>query len=364
MSRNEARTHTKIDPLLRRAREETSLIGFLNVFLRHRWIIAICALIGMTIALVTSFEETSSYATKVEFTPRGASTGLLAGIASQYNLSIIGSDPSQSIEFYEALLRSNELLRRVAAREYQVRVKGRVVRGQLPVFYGIHAGSRDAELDLAADQLRNRILTTSTRRTGIVTFFLSAPYPDLTEQLGNNMLSELDVYNTQRRRSQVTQEREFIQKRVEESQLALAKAENDLRNFQEVNRQYFSSPTLRLENNRLEREVTRRSDIYTSLSQAEERARIEEVRDTPAITVVEPPTYPVSPDLGNGVRNTLLGLIAGMLIGIVIAFVRERIRETQVEHSPAYATFTDLKRETLKDLSRPLVPVGKLFRAR
>lgn len=364
MSRSNALRAPKIDPLLRRAREETSLIGFVNVLLRHRFLIAICALIGLVIALAGSFRETRYYSTTVEFTPRGASSSLLAGIAAQYNLSIVGVDPSQSIDFYEGLVKSNELLRRVAAREYQVQVNGRLVRGTLPTFYRIHAGTQPAEIDLAALELRNHISTSSNRRTGIVTFYLGTPYAELTQQIGNNMVSELDIYNTERRRSQVTQERAFISKRVDESRLALAQAENDLRSFLDLNREYRSSPGLTLDYDRLEREVARRSDIYTSLSEAEDRARIEEVRDTPAISIVEPPSLPMSPDIGNGVRDTLLGTIAGMLIGIVLAFVRERIRETESEHSSAYSTFTELKRDTMRDLARPLAPVGKLFRAR
>ena len=140
---------------------------------------------------------------------------MLAGIAAQYNLSIVGVDPSQSIDFYEGLVKSTELLRRVAAREYQVRMNGGLVRGTLPVFYKIHAGSKDAEIDLAVDELRNHVAVSSNRRTGIVAFYLSAPYADLTQQIGNNIVSELNVFNTERRQSQVTQERVFIGKRVE-----------------------------------------------------------------------------------------------------------------------------------------------------
>src|SRR5205085_8320835 len=130
--RNGTRTRSRIDPLLRRAREETSLIGFVNVLLRHRLLIAVSALIALVIALAGSFRETRYYTTEVEFTPQGASSGLLAGIAAQYNLSIVGVDPSQSIDFYEGLVKSTELLRRVAARDYQVRVNGGLVRGALP----------------------------------------------------------------------------------------------------------------------------------------------------------------------------------------------------------------------------------------
>ena len=363
MSREVTQAQPALDPLLRRAREETSLLGFANVLLRHRRLIGWCILLSALVFLASALREARSYSAKVEFTPHGARSGLLAGLAAQYSLSILGADPSQSIDFYEALLVSNELMRRVAQREYQVRMNGRTVRGALPAFYGIHAGSKAAEIDLAALELGTHIRTEVTRRTGIVAFWVSAPYPDLTQQLAANVVKELDVYNTERRRSQVTAEREFIEKRVEDSRVALARAENDLRSFLDLNRQYTTSPSLKLENDRLQREVTMRQDLYTSLARSYEQARIEEVRDIPTITIVEPPDLPTSPDIRYGVRNILLGAIAGMLLGIVVAFLRERIRETRAEASPTFTVFSDLKEATLRDLARPWRPVGRLFRA-
>jgi hypothetical protein len=73
--------------------------------------------------------------------------------------------------------------------------------------------------------------------------------------------------------------------------------------------------------------------LYTALSAAYDRARIEEVRDIPAISIVEPPRFRKVQTTSYGLRNVLLGTIAGMLIGIVIAFIRERMRETQTEAS-------------------------------
>jgi len=363
MTRGATQERPSFDPLLRRAREETSLLAFANVLLRHRRLIGACTLVGGLVVFASTLGEQPYYSTRVQFTARGAPSGLLAGIAAQYGLSIVGSDPSQSIEFYEDLLKSTELLRQVAKREYQVRTPNGMVRGTLPVLYQIHAGSREAEINLAALELRDHILTNATRRTGLVTFFVSTAYPDLTQQAARNMVSELDVYNTERRRSQITAERTFIEQRLAESSAALARAENDLRGFRDLNREYLSSPTLSLENDRLNREVTMRQQLYTSLSQAYEQARIEEVRDTPAITIVEPPDLPSTSDVGYRLRNRLLGAIAGMLLGIVLAFVRERVHETEVEGSRTFAAYSELKRATMRDLARPWRPVGRLFRA-
>jgi uncharacterized protein involved in exopolysaccharide biosynthesis len=299
----------------------------------------------------------------VLFTSRGSQSGLLAGIAAQYDLSIVGSDPSQSIEFYGDLLKSHELLREVAKKEYQIHDRKEVKRGTLPQLYGIHAGTRDAEIELAVDVLRGHILTSTSRRTGVVTYSVTAPKAELVQQIAQNMVTQLDLYNSETRRSQATAERNFVEARLAESRLALSGAEDQLRAFRDNNHEYASSATLSLENDRLQRQVAMRQHLYTALSQAYEEARIAEVRDIPAISIVEPPELPSSPDTEYGTRNTLLGAIAGMLIGIVLAFVRERFYETKASGSRTFADFSDLKRATLGDLARPWQPVGRLFRA-
>jgi uncharacterized protein involved in exopolysaccharide biosynthesis len=342
-----------IHPLLSRAREETSLLGFVNVLLRHRGIIAATTLLATIVCLASALMEPKYYSTRVLFTARSASAGALGGIAAQFGLSIVGEDPSQSIEFYEDLLRSNELLRQVAKHEYRVQMPKGVVTGQLPVFYGIHAGTRDAEVDVAAATLRPDIQTNATRRTGIITFIVAAPYPDLAQQVAMTMMTELDRYNTERRRSAVTAERRFIEQRLAEARAALTQAEANLEQFLEVNREYKTAPKLSIESDRLDREVQMRQQLYTSLSSAYDKARIEEERDVPAISIVEPASLPDGPDTSYGMRNTLLGAIAGLLVGIVIAFIRERMRETKDEGTAAYSVYTDLKRATVADLARP-----------
>jgi len=102
--------------------------------------------------------------------------------------------------------------------------------------------------------------------------------------------------------------------------------------------------------------------LYTSLTQAYEQARIAEVHDIPVISIVEPPELPTEADTSYGLRNTLLGTIAGILVGIVLAFVRERLYETRESGSRVFADFSDLRRATLGDLARPWQPVGRFFR--
>jgi uncharacterized protein involved in exopolysaccharide biosynthesis len=59
--------------------------------------------------------------------------------------------------------------------------------------------------------------------------------------------------------------------------------------------------------------------MYTTLTQAYEQARIDEVRNTPVITVVEPPESPVRPDSRRLVSWLAVSLVVGVLAALAAA---------------------------------------------
>lgn len=72
--------------------------------------------------------------------------------------------------------------------------------------------------------------------------------------------------------------------------------------------------------------------VFTSLNQAYEQTRIDEVRDSPVITVVERPEVPVLPDRRRLMLKGILALMVGGMLGIFVAFGREfMIRGRQQE---------------------------------
>ena len=76
----------------------------------------------------------------------------------------------------------------------------------------------------------------------------------------------------------------------------LQEAENRLAGFLKVNRDYQNAPDLRFQYDRLNREVSIQQQLFVSLAQSFEQAKIDEVRDTPVISVVEAPEVPARPD--------------------------------------------------------------------
>ena len=103
-------------------------------------------------------------------------------------------------------------------------------------------------------------------------------------------------FNLLTRQTRAGAERRFVEARLQEAADSLRLVENRHKAFLQANRDFRNSPQLKFENDRLERDVQFQQQLYTSLAQSFEQARIDEVRNTPVITVLEPPDLPASPD--------------------------------------------------------------------
>ena len=65
-----------------------------------------------------------------------------------------------------------------------------------------------------------------------------------------------------------------------------------------------------------------RQQLYTTLSEAYNQARIDEVRNTPALTIIEPPREPAEPDSRLLLLRALIGLVGGAAVGVILSLVR------------------------------------------
>jgi hypothetical protein len=167
----------------------------------------------------------------------------------------------------------------------------------------------------------------------------------------------------QRRQSQAAAEREFTFRRLEEVRGDLRQAENRFEAFLERNRG-FDSPSLLFEQDRLRRAVSLQQQLFTTLAQAYEQAKIDEVRDTPVITVIEAPETPIRPEPRGTVRKVVLAALGGTLLGLALAFGLDFTRRVEDDGSPEYAEFQKLKRAAVDDLTHPWRPLVRLVRPR
>jgi len=237
----------------------------------------------------------------------------LAGLATQFGVSL-GAEASRSPAFYADLLRSREILSEVL----QAKVAGPTPRDSITVhdLYRVSGSTPEQRDDEGIKALRARITLAVDQRTDVVRVAVEAPSPVAAQDVLQLLLDRLADFNLHTRQSTAGERRKFIEGRVATSEQQLRGAEDALRTFYQRNRQLQSSPQLRFEEQQLTRQVAVQQDLYLTLRREYETARIEEVNNTPVLTIIDQPTVPgwrIRP------RRTITVLLVTFVVAILVS---------------------------------------------
>jgi uncharacterized protein involved in exopolysaccharide biosynthesis len=165
-------------------------------------------------------------------------------------------------------------------------------------------------------RLRASLAITPDAKTNVVSLGVDARDPQLAYQIAQALLVNLDRFNVSVRRSRAGNEREFLEGRVSDAQNDLQAVEGDLERFLSTNRgDTRSSPSLAFREARLRRKVDLAQTRFVELQRQLDQARIQEVRDTPAITVLDKPNLPERHYKPRRSLVVLVLLVLGMLAG-------------------------------------------------
>lgn len=306
-----------------------------------------------TVALIAGFTLLSprTFTSEASFLPQMSdptATSGLAQIAGQFGLSLPAGDPSQSPQFYAELVVSREILApllELQFDEFGVPAAGEL-RGPSPIALMDMARIRGRTDDIRREKgikwLRKDVVRVNTsRQTGVVSVTATTKWSEVSKTLVDSIFSSLNRFNLQSRQSQARSERTFVQERIADAEARLRETESELRVFLEQNRIVSSSPSLVFERDRIAREVNVRQQVYTSLVQALEQARIAEVRNTPLITIVERPDVPARPDERGWLLRLVGGLMLGISIGAAIVLIRASSRQLTSEAGGDVAAWND-----------------------
>ncbi|HKT61223.1 MAG TPA: Wzz/FepE/Etk N-terminal domain-containing protein [Gemmatimonadales bacterium] len=331
---------------------EVSLIGIAAMLLRQRRAIALCVVLGGALALAVGLLRPRTYTATAAFLPGGETDrfSALQGLAAQFNLQqLIGGSSQATPDFYVALLTSRDILGAVV--DSGVEVKGK--RVFLADYLKVNAPTPAIRRERAIERLERTIGANADTRTGMVNLSVKLKSSPLAGATARRLLDLLNEFNLRTRQSQARAERLFVESRLREVNADLRAAEDELQAFFQQNRDYRNSPALAFQQERLQRVVSLRQQVATTLAQAYEQSRIDEVRDTPVISVIEPPADPAEPDRRRLLVRIIVGVILGGLIGLLAAAALEFMGQSRAEGGDEFADFVRLRREALSDLRRP-----------
>ena len=154
-------------------------------------------------------------------------------------------------------------------------------------WYRVKGASREMQREAAVDRLRADLAADVATKTGVVHVSVTLRDPILAAGVNRRLLELINEFNLHTRQTQAGAERRFTEQRMAEVRTDMNEAERRLASFLKVNRDYQNAPDLRFQYDRLSREVNIQQQLFVSLAQAFEQAKIDEVRDTPVISVIE-----------------------------------------------------------------------------
>ncbi|HVF38663.1 MAG TPA: GNVR domain-containing protein, partial [Gemmatimonadaceae bacterium] len=306
--------------------DEVSLFAVGTMLLRNRWRIIRWMLIGGALTAVLVFIKPAQFVASASFIPQGTdpTRSGLASIAGQLGLSLPTGGQNLSPDFYAQLLRSRMLLLQIARQTFTVAELG----GQKRTFdqlFEIKGETRAEREERAVRVLRKIISSSAGKTTNVVELSVVTKWPSVSLAIASALVEAVGEFNVKTRQGQAAAERRFVEGRLSAARAELRAAEDRLQNFLQMNREFARSSELSFERERLQRDMMLQQQVFTSLTESVEEVRIREVRDTPVITIVEPPSAETIPKSQKPAFYILLGLFIGAFVGAVLTLISEAL---------------------------------------
>lgn len=331
-----------------------SPIDLIALLRRHRGKIlgvgALCAFaLGATgIVGKRQWEARSAF---TSFQSGSALPGSLSALSQQLGVQLPQNGDGGTPLFYSVLIRSRGVMRALLAQPYPfVDSDSRDLGAVLEVKEDV---TGDLRREATVDKLLKALAVDLNRESGIVIVTVKTPDPQVSLWINSSLLKLMDTYFGAIRRTRAGSERRFADEQRIVSKGEVRTAERALEAFLRNNKNYSGSPALMTQYEQVSREVSLRQSVYSSLEQAFYKARLDEARDTPSISVIEQPVRPPKPMS----RFILLRVLFGFVLGAVVVAL---ILVLQVMLAPAIGRAASVVPLTNAEGSRALdVPSAK-----
>jgi len=266
---------------------------------------------------------------------------------------LISSKMMSESQLYVELMKSAPVLDRVLSRNYT-----NVLDGQQGTLYDLWDIS---DKELARRELDSRTSITANAKTGIVSLSIETMCPKLSSDIANEYIKQLDLFKQSLDRDMAGEVNSFLQEQLTTQEKAVANAEKKQAEFLAENRNYMSGddPGLKLEVERLERDVFFQRQVLLNLMQLKASSDMDREKEIPRLSVIEraePPTVKSGPHRIKSIAAVTFASLAFIvgLIALQIAYQTRFSRSTQQEIEDSYRTVSKDVRYLANRISRPL----------
>lgn len=256
--------------------------------------IAVISLSAAVLALAISFLIPVYYKSQTVLLPETdkGKLGSLSSIASLASLAGVnvpgGADISR---LYPSILTSETVLRGVIEKEYATEKFSKPVN--LITYLDLNEDTPQENFDKALKNLRDLMTATLENKSSIVTATVEMREPQLAADVLNAVVAETDKFMRLKKMSNASEQRKWVEERLQQVEVELRNAEEALKNFRERNRRIGDSPQLLLEQERYLRDLQVKTTMVIELKKQAELAKIDEIKNITIVNVLDEARAPV-----------------------------------------------------------------------
>ena len=312
----------------------------------------VCAIIAglLTFLIPATYTSTTTFVTASQRDVT-ATLGNFANVASQLGVGL-PSNPSNSPQFFADVLRSRQVMEDVVrTRIPDPRTTRPADSAAIGDLYTRARGSPAMRVSEAVKALMRESAVSLNPRTNIIELRVSSRYPSAAAMVGRQFLTVLNRFNLETRQSQARERRRFVADRLHEAQDSLALAERAQQNFLLTNRGNFrSAPTLDAEYERIQRLIQTYHDLYSNFRREYETARVDEINDTPVITIIDTAAVPLKPSSPRRLITIVAGAMLGAFLAIAILLMEGYVERMRLNRPRDYDQLRELRRIFLRTI--------------
>ena len=261
---------------------------------------------------------------KIMSSSNNSNSAQATGLAAQFGISL-STGQSEEKWVYPEIIKSRTLAKSMLKRYFSTLEFGQKKKlidilnnGQLDL-----KSSTENYEAIAVQNFLSMINIDEDLSTSILTLSISAAEASFAKDINQALIEELDAHQRNYNKLKTSKTKIFIQERIVDIEKELISAEERLKIFMDRNRRIENSPSLQLEQQRLSREVTVLIGVFTTLKQQLETTKIEEVKESSYVVIIDAPEKPLIRSKPNKKMIVILNGIFGISLGLFFAFISE-----------------------------------------
>ena len=316
--------------------DEINLINLFKIIWGGRWFVILTTVIGGLLVLAYTYTLTPLYKSEISLypvtsSPTSAGMSQLQSMASSFGYDVGGSEANFNIP---DVVKSRRIKLSILNKKWHFDELNENMT--LPEYWhkddkpGIISrifGKKELDPALkylkwetgALKKINERIKVSESNKTGLITVSVLSEEPKLSKDIVTYIAEALISYINDVQGKRAGENRQFIEERITEATAQLEKSEESLKTFREENRSIKDSPELQMQLERLMRDAEVNKQVFITLKQQYEIARIEEVKEAPVVNVLDEGRVAVEKDKPK--RKIMVLLSIFILFNICAVFV-------------------------------------------